>query len=230
MKTLKFLVLAMLFACSSSDDPTPTVQNLPNVETIVKTVTNISAIVGGSITSDGGTLVVERGVEVNNQKIIMGEGTGEYLDKITLEPFKTYIVKAYARNEKGTRYGTSIQFTANCKSDIGGILQYETVPISSGAPIGPCPLITGSITLTEVIEGKYSVSDISFGLYGCVWGDSPATGIYLFDECGTITIEGEDQYSAGYEWLTVTKSGNDVIIHWQNNLADEATTTIKNWL
>lgn len=228
MKALKFLVLAMLFACSSKEDPQPT-STLPNVATVINHLTSTSVLVGGSITSDGGLHVLERGVVVDKTKIIMGEGTGEYSEEIALEPFKTYIVKAYARSAKGTRYGDAITFVANCKSDIGGIIQYSTVPIASANPIAPCPLITGTITISEDIEGRYIISDISFGFYGCVWGDDPAIGIRLFDECGILTIEGNDQYGASYQWVNVTRSGSDTVIHWQNEFADEATTTLKNW-
>lgn len=225
MKIIKFLSLVILCACGSQSDPVPSKGALPNVTTIVKDVTSTSVTVGGNITSDGGLFVVERGVVINNIIITIGKGTGEFTVGIDLNPLESYTVKSFARNFKGVKYGDAISFIANCISDIGGMIQYSTVPMTSANPISSCPLITGTTTFSEAIEGKYYVSDITFGFYGCVWYDSPQS-LWLIHECGQLRLEGHDQYGAKYEWLSVSVSGNNLIIHWQNELADEATTTL----
>ncbi len=90
------------------------------------TTSNVSAITlttatsGGSITSDGGTVVTERGVcwsttanpTIADSKTSDGTGTGAFTSSITsLTAGTTYHVRAYATNGVGTSYGSDIMFT-----------------------------------------------------------------------------------------------------------------------
>ena len=79
-----------------------------------------SATVGGNVTDNGGSDVVERGIcystsanpSISNKKIICGSGSGEFTCDLTdLEKNTKYYVRAYATNSVGTSYGNEIKFT-----------------------------------------------------------------------------------------------------------------------
>lgn len=93
----------------------------PTVQTYSATnISYTSAILGGNVTSDGGTSVTERGVvystsatpTTSNSKKIEGSGTGSFSVNLTgLSNNTTYYVRAYAINKKGTNYGSQVSFT-----------------------------------------------------------------------------------------------------------------------
>jgi hypothetical protein len=87
--------------------------------TAVSSVTAVSAISGGNITSDGGTAVTSRGVcwgtftgpTTANSKTFDGSGSGSYTSSLTgLSTGTTYFMRAYAVNSAGTSYGNEISF------------------------------------------------------------------------------------------------------------------------
>ncbi|NCA74983.1 MAG: hypothetical protein EOM90_01490 [Alphaproteobacteria bacterium] len=78
------------------------------------------AMVGGSITSDGGAPVTERGIcfgiepvpDVTDSVIICGSGTGNFDYTLTgLTGGTTYYVRAYAKTSVGVVYGNEVSFT-----------------------------------------------------------------------------------------------------------------------
>lgn len=93
----------------------------PTVSTLsVDSVSCVSAVVSSNVVSDGGAEVISRGVcwSVNHYPTLChnhtrdGKGIGEFTSEITeLYPNKTYYVRAYATNEKGTEYGEELSFT-----------------------------------------------------------------------------------------------------------------------
>ncbi|MCR5013170.1 MAG: choice-of-anchor J domain-containing protein [Bacteroidales bacterium] len=97
-----------------------TVASLPTVTT--SQVTNIaqtSAKGGGNVTSDGGATVTERGIcwstthnpTTSHSHANSGTGTGSFTVNMTgLTSNTTYYVRAYAKNSKGTSYGTEVSF------------------------------------------------------------------------------------------------------------------------
>jgi uncharacterized protein (TIGR02145 family) len=87
---------------------------------VATSVTNITAISGGNITSDGGTPVTARGIcwstspnpTVANDSTRNGVGTGTFTSNISgLLGSTTYYVRAYAINTTGLSYGNQISFT-----------------------------------------------------------------------------------------------------------------------
>ena len=87
---------------------------------VTTSVTNITAISGGNISSDGGTPVTARGIcwstspnpTVANDTTRNGVGTGSFISNMTgLLGSTTYYVRAYAVNITGVAYGNQITFT-----------------------------------------------------------------------------------------------------------------------
>lgn len=100
-----------------------TMANPPIV--ITNQVSNIgqnSALGGGNVTSDGGSVVTERGIcwstshepTTNDSHASNGTGTGAYSVEMTsLTPNTTYYVRAYAINNAGISYGSELSFTTS---------------------------------------------------------------------------------------------------------------------
>mgnify|MGYP006088805061 CR=1 FL=1 len=103
---------------SSANNEDGTCLNVPTLSTIpLVSSSNNSVQTGGIITSDGNSLVTERGVcwgtspNPNifiNDKTIDGSGTGTYTSYIGVGNLTTYYVRAYATNSNGTGYGNEI--------------------------------------------------------------------------------------------------------------------------
>ena len=100
---------------------TTTAYGLPTVTT--SAVTNVSyttVTCGGNVTADGGQTVTERGIcystsqnpTTSNTKITKGSGIGSFTCNITgLTAGTKYYIRAYAKNSKGTAYGTQQVFS-----------------------------------------------------------------------------------------------------------------------
>ncbi|MCK5134507.1 MAG: hypothetical protein KAR19_01870 [Bacteroidales bacterium] len=85
-------------------------------------ITENSAVSGGTITDDGGSSVIARGVcwstshnpDLSHGFTVDGTGTGIFTSSITgLSPNTTYYVRAYATNSEGTSYGSEEGFTTD---------------------------------------------------------------------------------------------------------------------
>lgn len=119
--------------------------DLPEVTTAsVTDITQTSAKCGGEVTSDGGTIVTERGVcwstnhnpTVNSHKMQAGEGMGSFTCNITgLNAHTKYYVRAYAINSKGPSYGEEVDFVtgANPPTVSTGIVTNITTTSAMGS-------------------------------------------------------------------------------------------------
>ena len=98
-------------------------QKVPTLTTtIIKCITNTTAISGGNISDAGNSPIIKRGVVWStsisptialNTKTIDGTGTGIFTSNLTnLTTGSTYYVRAYATNEVGTSYGAEKTFKA----------------------------------------------------------------------------------------------------------------------
>jgi hypothetical protein len=90
--------------------------------TAASSITATSAVSGGNITSDGGTLITVFGVcwstspnpttALSTKTIGISGGPGSFVSNLTgLTTGTTYYVRAYATNLSGTAYGNEISFT-----------------------------------------------------------------------------------------------------------------------
>ena len=96
--------------------------SLPRINTApISSITYNSAVSGGTVISDGGSSIVERGIAYNsgqfptirNLHTSDGSGLGSFTSSFTkqLRPNTTYYVRAYATNSAGTAYGQQETFT-----------------------------------------------------------------------------------------------------------------------
>ena len=75
-------------------------------------ITSTSATLGGTVSSDGGSTVTERGIRCSGNTWMQGNGTGSFSITLTeLAPGTTYNAIAYAVNAAGTAYGQEVSFT-----------------------------------------------------------------------------------------------------------------------
>ncbi len=122
-----------------------TLETVPVLSTAnVSSITETTAVCGGTITSDGGAAVTYRGVcwstsqtpTVADNKTTDGTGVGSFTSNITgLTASTTYYVRAYAINNVGTGYGSAMSFTTE-ESQIGTVTDidgntYQTVKIGN---------------------------------------------------------------------------------------------------
>lgn len=142
--------------------------NPPKVETNeAADVTFQSATLSGKITDGGDAEVTDRGLvygtsqmpTINNTKISLGSGVGEFSAELTdLEPATKYFVRAYGVNTDGTSYGNQVSF--------------ET------APLVPPVVSTGTISNVKAFSVKAAANATSAGTSsitsrGFVYSTSP---------------------------------------------------------
>ncbi len=118
---------------SEAQGMTPTVTTAA-----VSDIAATSATCGGEVTSDGGSVVVAKGVcwnttgapTISDSHTIDGGGMGPFLSDLqALTPGTIYFVRAYATNSMGTTYGEEITYatTFTCGYNlIDGINTYTT--------------------------------------------------------------------------------------------------------
>ena len=169
-----------------SNEVTATTIGLPILSTnAVSNLTDISAISGGIITNDGGSVITARGVvwsTTQNPTISLitkttdGTGSGTFISKITgLSTGTKYFIKSYATNSSGTAYGNEISIqtlslpilTTSALSEITAITAKSGGTISSD---GGSPIITRGVVWNKNINPTISLSTKS----------NDATGIGTF--------------------------------------------------
>lgn len=159
--------LLILSGCKKSDTPgSPSTPVKPTVTTTVESnITSTSAQTGGTISSDGGSSVTERGVcwstvptpTIADAKTTDGSGLGNFISTITgLTANKLYYIRAYATNAVGTSYGNQITvLTSN------GVPSLTTQPIV----VSNNKWITGG---TNISDGGSAITQ-----KGVCWSTSP---------------------------------------------------------
>ena len=132
---------------------------IPSITT--NSVTNISyttAISGGNVTNDGGSIVTARGVcwsslpdpTTSDPHTNNGAGTGSFVSNITgLTQNTTYYVRAYATNSVGTAYGNQVSFTTLQ-------ITFPTVTTSPVTNITPSTATSGG---TVIDDGGVAVTE-----------------------------------------------------------------------
>ena len=134
----------------------------------VKYITLKSAISGGSVTADGGSTVIARGVcwntspnpTVANNTTIDGSGMGVFLSNVSgLSPTTDYYLRAYATNSIGTFYGEEFMFTTLSDPIIPSVITSQVINI------GPTSATCGGNIISD------GGSNVLFR--GVCWSTSP---------------------------------------------------------
>jgi uncharacterized protein (TIGR02145 family) len=214
MMILVVVSLIFLSNCSkdkvSNDDPV-----IPGVTTnAVTDITQSSAVCGGVLTSDGGSIVTLRGVcwsissnpNIDGDKIYDQTGAENFSCAITgLTPGKTYFVRAFAIGSAGIGYGNEISFkTADIPND--GIIfnpeiTYGTVTDIDGndyktVTIGTQTWMAENLRVTKYNDGT-SIPNVTDSI---AW-EALTTGAY----CNQQNDDGNSQiFGRLYNWYAVS--------------------------
>lgn len=186
-----------------------TTQNMatPSVLTSTDTVfSSTGAYVGGNVTSDGGGIVIERGVywgsspnpEITGTKIQVGSGIGAFSITLTgLNPNTKYYQKAYGINKAGIGFGPQRSFYTGSAVDNYTISDIE-------GNVYPIKLIGTQVWMTSNLKTtKYANGDnIPFVVPTNEWNvlSPSAKGYCLYNN----EIALKDIYGALYTWGAAT--------------------------
>lgn len=167
----------------------------PNVILTTQDVTDINIITAtgnGTVTSDGGYTITERGIcwntstlpTIANYKVIVAGTTGVYSGQLTsLSENTFYYVRTYATNAIGTSYGNEVTFTTlplsslDLIKDISGISgNTYAVSVNVGGTVGTITAKLGTTGYSQVINAGSGVTifqGVYGGLSGLIFTQSP---------------------------------------------------------
>lgn len=155
-----FLLLLVLyqFSCKKTIDYKP----VPVVTTTrITEISPTSALSGGTVTSDAGTVVSARGVcystnpspTITDRVTMNGHGTGNYSSELKgLSPNTKYYLRAYAINYNGTGYGEEFSFTT----------LPEQVPVVTTLPVKDISFSTATVSGMIVSNGGAIIREKGF--------------------------------------------------------------------
>lgn len=166
---------------------------VPEVKTIsVEKVTSSTAHVSGSITSDGGSEITEKGFcwgteslpTVDNTSHVVGSGPEPFSMTIEeLEANTHYYVRAFASNINGTEYGGQLDFDTPAET---------TLPVVHTNPVDYIRPTSAQVSGSISFDGGSEITEKGF-----CWGTSPEpTADNAFQVVGdgpepfSLTIEG----------------------------------------
>jgi uncharacterized protein (TIGR02145 family) len=205
------------------DSITYTITNPGNLASITTTaatsITEITAVSGGNISNDGGSLITQRGVcystspspTTANTTIISGSGTGIFTSNLTgLTANTIYYVRAYATNSAGIAYGNEVSFTTTG----GGVIvtnpgagvtfngySYSSIVLGNGQE-----WMAENLRTTSYANGD-PIPNVTIGIE---WGRL-TTGAWVHYNNDSLY---ENPYGKLYNWYTVNDSRNVCPTGW----------------
>jgi len=206
-------LVAVVFA-SCSKDATVAIAcfNVPLVKTSLPlNIGTNSALIGG-IAYDNGCAILSRGVCWSTSpnptidletKTVNGSGSGEFKDElINLEEDQRYYLRAYATNEAGTGYGSSLYFTTRKITDPvhdseGNV--YQTIKIGD------------QIWMAENLKStKYCNGDLIPNVTGNNWFSLTSDAWSYYNN----QAENNAMYGKLYNWYAATDKRNICPCNW----------------
>ncbi len=130
-----------------------------------------------------------------------------------------------------------VEWAVICVSDLAGEFDYVQTEMIKGAGGGAGAAFPGEISGTvtwspatdangNVLSGKYTSTDITFGQFAFAWGDTPVVLPTIVDACNVITLTGADQYGDTYKYNFSSINGATATIKWQNTYGDAGTVVL----
>ena len=209
-------------------------------------ITATSVTFSGETTSENGNSITERGFvygtsinpDINDSKVVVGSGLGTFNTSVgSLNPNKTYHVRAYATNDDGTGYGVDKDFTTtstttwNGSSWDGGAPTASIHAVIDGTYTTSGDLACNNLTINSGKTFNLSVNDgvtvngdfVNNGTFNI---KSTASGIGSLITLGTVSNSGTfnmERYVSDSEWhlVSVPMSGkkavlfnNDYLQYW----------------
>jgi uncharacterized protein (TIGR02145 family) len=206
------------------DSITYTIPNPGNLATITTTavisITETTAVNGGNITNDGGSLITQRGAcystspspTTANTTIISGSGAGTFTSNLNgLTANTTYYVRAYATNSAGTAYGNEVSFTTTAGG--GGIVSNPGAGVTfDGYTYSSIVLGNGQEWMAENLRTTtYANGDPIPNVTDNTQWSSLTTGAWAHYNNDN---QYENPYGKLYNWYTVNDSRNVCPIGW----------------
>jgi|ERR1035437_979229 hypothetical protein len=148
---LIILVLIILIGCKKEKNPIVSTNS-------VSTITATTATSGGTITDEGSSTVISRGVcwstrttpSITDSKTNDGAGAGSFSSNIAgLNGATIYYVRAYATNSVGTSYGMTMSFTTLGQSPVPTISEATNITDTSA-------------TLNGSVNANYLTTTVTF--------------------------------------------------------------------
>jgi uncharacterized protein (TIGR02145 family) len=162
----------------------------------ITNITGTSALCGGTITSEGTSTVIDRGVcwstgtspTIADNKTKDGAGAGTFISNISgLNITTTYYVRAYATNSEGTGYGMAMSFTTTAtEKDVDGNL-YNIISIGT------------QLWLKENLKTTKYKDGTAIPLETTAWGNTTPEYCWYSNNQATYG----NTYGALYNWYAV---------------------------
>lgn len=193
---------------------------------IASTSTAVEGVHYNKLTS-GNTITIPAGANTAN---IQFEVIADAIEPLEVWPLTINITGGDLPLSKYV--SATFRLQVACPSDLGGTYNYSTTSIVAGAGGNAAACggtVTGTGTLTEstTTNGVYTVSDASFGQFGCAWSDTPPGGtLRLNDLCNVLSFTGADKYGDNYSISVVSVTATTLVFDWTNTYGDGGRTTL----
>jgi uncharacterized protein (TIGR02145 family) len=200
--------------------------------TSVSQITATTAISGGDITNDGGSIITARGVcwstsanpTITDNKTTDGTGNGSFVSSITgLTPVTTYHLRAYATNSAGTAYGNEISFASSSSTSAAGAV----IDIDGNGyniiNIGTQVWLKENLKTTRYSNGD-SIGTTTPASFDITYEDTPKYQWAYDGDVNNVSV-----YGRLYTWYAATDNRNICPTGWHVP-TDEEWTTLTDYL
>lgn len=119
-----------------------------------------------------------------------------------------------------------LEFPLGCFSEIGG--EYDGITTGKSGPGGGgnFDTIRYEVTLTDLGDGRYELSELTGGMYPTIWGGAEESGI-LIDSCMQIIVPNQkDQWDDDLQGEGAISSDGKILYEWVNGYGDQGRTIL----